>query len=270
MKIDPLFNLTGEVAVVLGGTGGLGGAMAVGLAQAGAKIAILGRNKERGEAKAKELSKHGQAIFLSVDALDPKGLEQAEQRVEKELGPTTILVNAAGGNQPAAVVTPENPITALALSAWKENFDLNLVGGALLPCQIFGVGMLKRKKGSIINIASVSAHIPLSKVVAYSAAKAAVLNLSQFLSREWAPHGVRVNTITPGFFPAEQNRKLLFKDDGTPTDRAKSIMGHTPMGRFGEPNELIGAAVFLASSKASGFVTGIDLRVDGGFLSQTI
>ena len=152
----------------------------------------------------------------------------------------------------------------------KENFDLNLVGGALLPCQIFGVGMLKRKKGSIINIASVSAHIPLSKVVAYSAAKAAVLNLSQFLSREWAPHGVRVNTITPGFFPAEQNRKLLFKDDGTPTDRAKSIMGHTPMGRFGEPNELIGAAVFLASSKASGFVTGIDLRVDGGFLSQTI
>jgi len=270
MKIDPLFNLTGEVAVVLGGTGGLGGAMAVGLAQAGAKIAILGRNKERGEAKAKELSKHGQAIFLSVDALDPKGLEQAEQRVEKELGPTTILVNAAGGNQPAAVVTPENPMTALALSAWKENFDLNLVGGALLPCQIFGVGMLKRKKGSIINIASVSAHIPLSKVVAYSAAKAAVLNLSQFLSREWAPHGVRVNTITPGFFPAEQNRKLLFKDDGTPTDRAKSIMGHTPMGRFGEPNELIGAAVFLASSKASGFVTGIDLRVDGGFLSQTI
>ena len=270
MKIDPLFNLTGEVAVVLGGTGGLGGAMAVGLAQAGAKIAILGRNKERGEAKAKELSKHGQAIFLSVDALDPKGLEQAEQRVEKELGPTTILVNAAGGNQPAAVVTPENPMTALALSAWKENFDLNLVGGALLPCQIFGVGMLKRKKGSIINIASVSAHIPLSKVVAYSAAKAAVLNLSQFLSREWAPHGVRVNTITPGFFPAEQNRKLLFQDDGTPTDRAKSIMGHTPMGRFGEPNELIGAAVFLASSKASGFVTGIDLRVDGGFLSQTI
>ena len=270
MKIDPLFDLTGEVAVVLGGTGGLGGAMAEGLAQAGAKIAILGRNKERGEAKAKEYSKHAKTIFVSVDALDPKSLQHAEQKIEKELGPITVVVNAAGGNQPAAVVTPENPMATLALSAWKENFDLNLVGGALLPCQIFGAGMLKRKKGSIINIASVSAHIPLSKVVAYSAAKAAVLNLSQFLSREWAPHGVRVNTITPGFFPAEQNRKLLFKDDGTPTDRAKSIMGHTPMGRFGEPNELIGAAVFLASSKASGFVTGIDLRVDGGFLSQTI
>ena len=270
MKIDPLFDLTGEVAVVLGGTGGLGGAMAEGLAQAGAQVAILGRSQERGEAKAKEYSKHAKTIFVSVDALDPKSLQHAEQKIEKELGPVTVLVNAAGGNQPAAVVTPENPMVTLPLSAWKENFDLNLVGGALLPCQIFGAGMLKRKKGSIINIASVSAHIPLSKVVAYSAAKAAVLNLSQFLSREWAPHGVRVNTITPGFFPAEQNRKLLFKDDGTPTDRAKSIMGHTPMGRFGEPNELIGAAVFLASSKASGFVTGIDLRVDGGFLSQTI
>jgi len=270
MSLANRFDLKWEVAVVIGGTGGLGGAMAEGLAQAGAKIAILGRNKERGEAKAKELSKQGQAIFLSVDALDPKGLEQAEQKVEKELGPTTILVNAAGGNQPAAVVTPENPVTTLALSAWKENFDLNLVGGALLPCQIFGVGMLKRKKGSIINIASVSAHIPLSKVVAYSAAKAAVISLTQFLAREWAPHGIRVNTITPGFFPADQNRKLLFQEDGTPTDRAKSILGHTPMGRFGEPNELVGAAVFLASPKASGFVTGIDLRVDGGFLSQTI
>ena len=270
MSSENQFDLTGEVAVVLGGTGGLGGAMAEGLAQAGAQVAILGRSQERGEAKAKEYSKHAKTIFVSVDALDPKSLQHAEQKIEKELGPITVVVNAAGGNQPAAVVTPENPMTTLALSAWKENFDLNLVGGALLPCQIFGAGMLKRKKGSIINIASVSAHIPLSKVVAYSAAKAAVLNLSQFLSREWAPHGVRVNTITPGFFPAEQNRKLLFKDDGTPTDRAKSIMGHTPMGRFGEPNELIGAAVFLASSKASGFVTGIDLRVDGGFLSQTI
>ena len=270
MSTNDRFNLSQEVVVVLGGTGGLGGAMAQGLAQAGAKVAILGRNKERGEAKAKELSKHGQASFVSVDALDPQALAQAEKRIEKELGPVTVLVNAAGGNQPAAIVTPENPVTKLALSAWRENFDLNLIGGALLPCQIFGAGMIKRKKGSIINIASVSAHIPLSKVVAYSAAKAAVISLSQFLAREWAPYGVRVNTLTPGFFPAEQNRKLLFKDDGTPTDRAKSIMGHTPMGRFGEPNELIGAAVFLASSKASGFVTGIDLRVDGGFLSQTI
>ncbi len=265
------FDLQGEVAVVIGGTGGLGGAMAEGLAQAGAKVAILGRNKERGETRAEKILKAGgYAVFISADALDLKSLEHAEQKVDKELGSTTILVNAAGGNQPAATVTSENPVATLSLVAWKENFDLNLVGGALLPCQIFGVGMLKRKKGSIINIASVAAHIPLSKVVAYSAAKAAVISLSQFLSREWAPHGVRVNTITPGFFPADQNKKLLFKEDGTPTDRAKSILGHTSMARFGEPEELVGAAVFLASSMASGFVTGIDLRVDGGFLSQTI
>ena len=139
-----------------------------------------------------------------------------------------------------------------------------------MPCQEFGPAMCRRGKGSIINIASVSAHLPLSRVVSYSAAKAAVLNLSQFLAREWAPKGVRVNSITPGFFPAEQNRKLLFNDDGSPTARTKAIWGHTPMGRFGTSDELIGACVFLASHAASSFVTGTDLRVDGGFLSQTI
>jgi NAD(P)-dependent dehydrogenase (short-subunit alcohol dehydrogenase family) len=130
--------------------------------------------------------------------------------------------------------------------------------------------MCARKKGSIINIASVSAHLPLSRVVSYSSAKAAVLSLSTFLAREWAPSKVRVNTITPGFFPAEQNRRLLFNPDGSPTARAQSILGHTPMGRFGESDELIGALLFLASEKASSFVTGTDIRVDGGFLSQTI
>jgi NAD(P)-dependent dehydrogenase (short-subunit alcohol dehydrogenase family) len=130
--------------------------------------------------------------------------------------------------------------------------------------------MVTRGKGSIINIASVSAHLPLSRVVTYSAAKAALLNLSLFLAREWALKGVRVNTITPGFFPAEQNRKLLFNDDGSATARTKAIWAHTPMGRFGESRELIGAAVFLASNSASSFVTGTDIRVDGGYLSQTI
>ena len=145
-----------------------------------------------------------------------------------------------------------------------------LVGGALLPCQEFGPAMAARGKGSIINIASVSAHLPLSRVVTYSAAKAAVLSLTQFLAREWATRGVRVNSLTPGFFPAEQNRRLLFHEDGSPTPRAQSILGHTPMGRFGEAAELVGAVVFLASARAAGFVTGVDLRVDGGFLSQTI
>jgi len=140
----------------------------------------------------------------------------------------------------------------------------------VLPCQIFGPPMVARGRGSIINVASASARQPLSRVVAYSASKAAVLNLTRFLAREWAPNGVRVNAITPGFFPAEQNRRLLFNADGTPTPRAQSILGHTPMNRFGEARELVGASVFLASSRASGFVTGTDIVVDGGFLSQTI
>jgi NAD(P)-dependent dehydrogenase (short-subunit alcohol dehydrogenase family) len=179
-------------------------------------------------------------------------------------------LNGAGGNDPKTTVTAENPFENIVLDNWKRNFELNLVAGALLPCQEFGSGMVKQKKGSIINIASVSAHIPLSMVVAYSAAKSAVLSLTRFLAREWAPYNVRVNSITPGFFPAEQNRQLLFKPDGTPTDRTRKIFEHTPMKRFGEANELVGAAIYLASQKASSFVTGSDIRVDGGFLAQTI
>ena len=266
-----LFDLTGEVAAVIGGTGVLGGAIAEGLAQAGARVLILGRNAERGEGRARIIQKAGgQARFIPADAMSRESLRAANEAVEKAFGPVTILVNAAGGTDPNATVTTEKPLEQLPLEAWKNNFDLNLVGGALLPCQEFGPGMLARKKGSIINIASVSAHVPLSRVIAYSASKAAVLSLTQFLAREWAGKGVRVNSITPGFFPAEQNRRLLFNVDGSPTARAQAAMGHTPMGRFGEAHELIGAAIFLASPKASSFVTGTDIRVDGGFLSQTI
>jgi len=167
-------------------------------------------------------------------------------------------------------VTQDHPFEAITGEAWRASFDMNLVGGALLPCQVFGPHMAANGGGSIINIASVSAHLPLSRVVAYSAAKAAVLNLTRFLAREWATQGVRVNSVTPGFFPAEQNKKLLFNDDGTPTARAASILGHTPMARFGKAEELNGAVIFLASPTASGFVTGTDLKVDGGFLCQTI
>lgn len=266
-----LFDLTGEVAVVIGGTGVLGGAMAEGLAEAGARICILGRNADRGEARVKAIkAKGGTAAHFPADAQQRDTLETAMKAVETEFGPPTILLNAAGGNDPKVTISPGRTFQDIALDDWKANFDLNVVGGILLPCQVFGPAMVERGKGSIINIASVSSHLPLSRVVAYSAAKAAVLSLSQFLAREWAGKGVRVNTITPGFFPAEQNRKILFNEDGSPTERTRIIWAHTPMGRFGAAQELIGAAVFLASSKASGFVTGSDLRVDGGFLCQTI
>lgn len=271
METMDYFDLSQEVAVVMGATGALGGVISEGLAAAGARVAVLGRNQERGEARVKSIGNAGgTAEFFSADAMDRSALEKTRDRLESTLGACTILVNAAGGNDPNALVTDEKPLEQLPLEAWQRNFDLNLVGGVLLPCQVFAPGMIQQGKGSIINIASVSAHIPLSRVVAYSAAKAAVLSLTQFLSREWARKGVRVNSITPGFFPAEQNRRLLFKEDGSPTPRAQSILNHTPMGRFGEAQELIGAALFLASFKASGFVTGTDIRVDGGFLSQTI
>jgi NAD(P)-dependent dehydrogenase (short-subunit alcohol dehydrogenase family) len=266
-----LFDLAGEVAVVIGATGALGGALAEGLAEAGAAVAVLGRNEERGLKRAKAIeSAGGKAAFFPADALQKESLHKAHQAIVKSLGAPTVLVNAAGGNDPKVIVTPERSFEQIGLAEWKDNFDLNLVGGVLLPCQEFGPGMVARSKGSIINIASVSAHVPLSRVVTYSAAKAGVVSMTFFLAREWAAKGVRVNSITPGFFPAEQNRKLLFNDDGSPSARTIAVWSHTPMGRFGESKELVGAAVFLASNAASSFVTGTDIRVDGGFLAQTI
>ncbi len=265
------FDLSSDVAVVIGATGVLGGALASGLAEHGAKVAVLGRNRERGEARVAMITAAGGiAAFIPCDVSDRASLKGAHEAVIAQLGAPTVLVNAAGGNDPKVTVVGAKKIEDIQVADWLANYDLNLVGGCLLPCQEFGPGMAARGGGSIINIASVSAHIPLSRVVSYASAKAAVLSLSQFLAREWATTGVRVNTLTPGFFPAEQNRRLLFNEDGSPTDRARQILGHTPMARFGKDEELIGACVFLASRQASGFVTGSDIRVDGGFLSQTI
>ncbi len=270
-QVTKLFDLSGEVAVVIGGTGTLGGAMAEGLADAGARVAVVGRNRERGDACVRRIRAAARsADFFFADALDRSSLSAAHQAITSTLGAPGILVNAVGGNDSRVTVNAERPFETIETDDWRANFDLNLVGGALLPCQEFGAAMATRGKGSIINIASVAARLPLSQVVAYSAAKAAVLSLTQFLAREWAPRGVRVNSITPGFFPAEQNRKLLFNDDGSPTARASAILGHTPMARLGQPHDLVGACIFLASAKASGFVTSEDIRVDGGFLSQMI
>ena len=266
-----LFDLSDQIGVVIGATGVLGGAISESLAHAGARIAVLGRNEDRGKARVTAIrDQGGVADFFPADALDRSSLKAAKERIIAQWGTPTILVNAAGGNDPKVTVTAELSFENISIADWQSSFDLNLIAGALLPCQEFGISMKAAGQGSIINVGSIAAHVPLSRVVAYAAAKAALLNLTQFLAREWAPHGVRVNSITPGFFPGEQNRRLLFNADGTPTERGKTILNHTPMRRFGEPGELAGAAIFLASPRASKFVTGIDLRVDGGFLAQTI
>lgn len=266
-----IFSLAQDVAVVIGGTGGLGGAMADALAAQGARVVIMGRNAERGQARVAAIEANGgAAMFQSADALDATSLRQACQNITAAFGTPTVLVNAAGGNRPEATLPPGADFCKLPLAAWQDVFDLNLVGGVLLPSQVFGAAMLGQGKGSIINIASMSGMIPLSRVVAYSAAKAAVINLTQFLAREWATKGIRVNAISPGFFPAEQNRALLYKPDGSLSERGAQIIGHTPMARFGQAGELSGAVCWLASSQASSFVTGQNIVVDGGFSAVTI
>ena len=270
MKHD-LFNLEQEIAVVLGGTGVLGGAMAEALADAGARVAVVGRNRQRGEERVRKIeSSGGRALYQEADALDREALVRARDAIVGKWGGVSVLVNGAGGNRPEATIAPGGDFCKLPLEAWQGVFDLNLVGGALLPSQVFGETMLAAGRGSVINIASMSGMTPLSRVVAYSAAKAAVINLTLFLAREWATRGVRVNAISPGFFPAEQNRAMLLKPDGSYTERGGQIIGHTPMARFGEAHELAGAVVWLASPRASSFVTGQNIAVDGGFSSVTI
>lgn len=245
--------------------------MAHALAECGAKVAVVGRSEERGRRRASDIeAAGGTAAFQPADALDRNSLTDARDAIAGRLGPATILVNAAGGNRPDATLPPGADFCALSREGWQDVFDLNLTGGVFLPSQVFGETMVAAGRGSIINIASMAGMIPLSRVVAYSAAKAAVINLTQFLAREWAMSGVRVNAISPGFFPAEQNRALLFNEDGSYSERGGQIIGHTPMARFGEPKELGGAVVWLASEKASSFVTGQNIVVDGGFSSVTI
>ncbi len=270
MKSD-WFNLEEEIAVVLGGTGTLGGAMAEALAGAGARVAIVGRSAERGNDRVRTITQAGgRALFVAADALDRESLVRAREAILGKWGSLTVLLNAAGGNRPDATLPPGADFCKLPLEAWRGVFDLNLVGGVLLPSQVFGESMLAAGHGSIINIASMAGMLPLSRVVAYSAAKAAVINLTKFLAREWAQRGVRVNAISPGFFPAEQNRALLFKEDGGYTERGGQIIGHTPMARFGEAQELAGPVIWLAARRASSFVTGQNIVIDGGFSSVTI
>lgn len=266
-ELNSLFSLQGRVAIVTGGTGVLGGAMAHGLAAAGAKIGILGRRAERAaDVVAAIQANGGEAMPVPADALDEKSLLQARDQVLQQWGRIDILINAAGGNSADATVFGDVTFFNLKREAVQKMLDLNLMG-TILPSQVFGEVMAKAGTGSIINISSMAAQRPLTRVIGYAAAKSAIDNFTRWLAVDLATkhgEGLRVNAIAPGFFIGEQNRAFLINADGSPTPRGETIIAHTPMKRFGEAEELIGAAVWLCSDAAK-FVTGIVVPVDGGF-----
>jgi NAD(P)-dependent dehydrogenase (short-subunit alcohol dehydrogenase family) len=265
--VKSFFSLEGRVAVVTGGTGVLGSVMCKALATAGAKVAIIGRRKDAADALAAEIIKAGgKAIGISADVLQPSQLIEAKKIILDQFKSIDILVNGAGGNMPGATIAPDKTFLDLKIEDFQKVVDLNLTG-TVLPSQVFGETMIAAKKGVIINISSMSAMLPLTRVVGYSAAKASVSNFTQWLSVEMVKkfgEGIRVNAIAPGFFLTEQNRNLLTNPDGSLTARGQSIINSTPFGRFGEPDELSGALIWLCSD-ASKFVTGIVVPVDGGF-----
>ena len=260
-------DLQNKVAIITGGAGALGGAMADGLARAGVKVGILSRNQERVEAKVNQIQQEGRVAFaLIADVLDREQLETAKAQVLSDWGSIDILINAAGGNMPGATITPTQTIFDLSLDDFDKVTELNLKG-TILPTLVFATAMTAQGKGCIINISSMAAQRPLTRVVGYSASKAAIDNFTKWMAVEMAVKygaGIRVNAVAPGFFIGEQNQKLLLNEDGSYTDRAKTIIAHTPMRRFGEPEELCGAINWLCSDAAA-FVTGTVVAVDGGF-----
>ncbi len=256
--LTSLFSLSGKVAVVIGGTGELCGAMAEGLAGAGAEVVLVGRNEEKAKPRLERITAGGgKGYFLAAEASEKAALEKLLADVLKRSGRVDIVINGAGVNS-------ATPFTEIAEDEFDRIMRVNFKG-TFLGCQIFGKYLVDRGEGgSIINLGSMSGLVPLSRVFTYSASKAAVHNLSKNLAREWAPKRVRVNTIVPGFFPAEQNRKILSPE------RVASIMGHTPSKRFGEARELIGATLLLAADGAGSFITGSEIVVDGGYHAMTI
>lgn len=253
--LDELFGLGGQVGVVIGGTGVLGGALAVGLGRAGATVVVAGRDPERGHTRAREIeAAGGSASFEGVDVVRRDSIEDLLTRVLARHGRVDLLINGAGVNH-------ASPYFDLTDADWDRVFDSNLKA-VHWACQSFGRWMSEHGGGSILNIASVTSHTPLSRVIAYSTSKAALISLTQNVARELAPHKVRVNALCPGFFPAEQNRKIL---DAT---RVENILRNTPMARFGEPEELVGATLLLLSPRAGSFITGASYYVDGGFTAM--
>lgn len=256
--LENLFNLDGQVAVIIGGTGELCGHMALGLAQAGANVVLVGRSEAKAKDRIQQIeTAGGSAYFVAADVADKASIQQVLDSVLERSGRVDILINGAGINSPT-------PVLEITTEEFNNILNINLTA-TLHGCQVFAKHWLENEQaGSIINLGSISGLNPLSRVFSYSASKAAVHNLSKNLAREWANQGIRVNTLVPGFFPAEQNKAVL-----NPS-RVESIMGHTPMDRFGSPDELVGATILLASNKAGSFITGHEMVVDGGFNSMSI
>jgi NAD(P)-dependent dehydrogenase (short-subunit alcohol dehydrogenase family) len=261
------FDLRGRVAVVTGGSGVLGSAMARGLASAGVRVAILGRRLDRAQTAAAQIeAAGGEALPVAADVLDAAALGRGRDAVVGRWGRIDILLNAAGGNLPQATVPDGGSVFDVPLEAWRSALDLNVLG-TLLPIQAFGPVMAAARQGSIINVSSMASQRVLTRVPAYSAAKAAIENLTRWLAVELARKhgdGLRVNAVAPGFFIGEQNRRLLTNEDGSLTPRGRKIIDHTPAGRFGAPDDLIGTVLWLCAP-ASRFVNGVVVAVDGGF-----
>lgn len=267
-----LFDLNDRVAVVTGGTGALGTAMALGLAQAGARVGVLARRPEAAQGVVARIeAAGGTAIAVPADVLEVGQLSAARDALLEQWGHIDFLVNAAGGNVPAATVSDTHSFLDVTADAWRTVLDLNLLG-TILPCQVFGGAMVQQGHdagGSIVNISSMAADRALTRVPGYGAAKAGVESLTRWLAAEMARvygPGLRVNAIAPGFFIGDQNRALLIDREGSLTDRGRRIIEHTPAGRFGEPDDLVGTLLWLCSPAAR-FVTGIVVPVDGGFSS---
>ncbi len=265
---NELFNVNGQVVAVTGATGVLGGSIARGLARCGMRVAVLGRNAEKGKEVVEDIRKAaGQAEFFPIDVMSKSSCEDAIRQVHARFEAIDVLINAAGGNHPGATATETQSFFELSDEALRFVMDLNALG-TILPCQVAGSLMAEQQRGVIVNISSMAAMTPLTKVVGYSAAKAAVTNFTQWLSVYMCQNvgpKIRVNAVAPGFFLTEQNRFLLTdRDSGELTDRGQTIVQHTPMGRFGEADELLGTVLWLISPAAS-FVTGIVVPVDGGF-----
>lgn len=265
--MSKLFSVKGRVVVITGGSGILGKGIATYLAAEGAKVVILDRNEEAGNALIAEIkAAGGDAIFLTTDVLNKEVLQQNKEEIVKQYGRIDALLNAAGGNMPGATIPPDKTIFDLDIDSFKKVVDLNLFG-TVIPTMVFAEVMVAQKEGCIVNFCSESALRPLTRVVGYGNAKAAIANFTKSMAGELAlkfGDGLRVNAIAPGFFLTDQNRALLVNPDGSMTDRSKTILAHTPFGRFGVPEDLYGTIQYLISD-ASKFVTGTVAIVDGGF-----